>query len=311
MIVLLLIPLVAPFALPPLARRTVERIRPEVALWAVTAASAALAVGVLACLGALVLPVALEVPVLASLADLVHPLDAGPPAVVRLVAVLSAGALTVCLSALCRAPAQLLGRLRAARADVARRSAAGDLCVVEDDHPDAYALPGGRRTPGRIVVTTGMLRALSPAQREVLLAHERAHLAGRHHWFLAAADLAARCHPALRAARSSVALAAERAADESAAAASGDRALTARAIGHAALAITASTSARPALAPGATTGPVPVRVRALLTQAPRRRVAPVLLAVLLLCAGTATAAMTGAVDLHRGVEVAQGELPGP
>jgi Zn-dependent protease with chaperone function len=46
-----------------------------------------------------------------------------------------------------------------------------------------------------------MPRALEPAEREALLAHERAHLRGRHHVFLAAAELAALCHPALRAPR--------------------------------------------------------------------------------------------------------------
>ncbi|MFD3450632.1 M56 family metallopeptidase [Streptomyces sp. NPDC058691] len=310
MIALLLIPLIAPFALPPLARRTVERIRPDVALWAVAGASGVLAVGVLACLGALVLPVALQVPVLASFMDVVHPLDAGRPMAVRLLAAVSGVALGVCVVALCRAAVRLLGRLRAVQAGVAGRASAGDLCVVEDDRPDAYALPGRRRTPGRIVVTTGMLRALSPAQREVLFAHERAHLAGRHHWFLAVADLAARCHPGLHATRCWVTLAAERAADEEAASANGDRRLTAHAIGHAALAVTASASGRPVHVPGATGGPVPARVRALLAQAPRRRVAPVLLAVLLLCTGAATAAMSGAADLHRAVEVAQGESAG-
>ena len=66
-------------------------------------------------------------------------------------------------------------------APAATGTAGGDLTVLDDAGPDAYALPG---RPGAIVVTTGMLRALDPAEREVLLAHERAHLAGRHHLFL-------------------------------------------------------------------------------------------------------------------------------
>ena len=64
MITLLLLPLVLPFAFPPLARRAVHRVRPDVALWAFTSATAAPAVGVVACLGVLLLPLALAVPAL-------------------------------------------------------------------------------------------------------------------------------------------------------------------------------------------------------------------------------------------------------
>jgi Zn-dependent protease with chaperone function len=41
------------------------------------------------------------------------------------------------------------------------------VVVLADEAADAYAAPGW---PGRIVVTSGMLGALSPAEREVLLA---------------------------------------------------------------------------------------------------------------------------------------------
>ncbi|MFJ6793279.1 hypothetical protein [Streptomyces sp. NPDC091268] len=108
-----------------------------------------------------------------------------------------------------------------------------------------------------------MLRTLSPAERAALLAHERAHLRGRH-VFVAAVELAALCHPALRALPEPPAYALERWADESAAEAVGDRRVTARAIGTAALASRASR--RPGPAPAATTGPVPRRVAALLQQ---------------------------------------------
>ncbi|MCZ0993311.1 hypothetical protein O1L44_09595 [Streptomyces noursei] len=92
-----------------------------------------------------------------------------------------------------------------------------------------------------------MLRALPPAEREALFAHERAHLAGRHHLFLLAAELAAVCHPLLRELRSPLAYALERWADESAAARVGDRQVTARAIGRAALAArTHAAAPRPA-----------------------------------------------------------------
>lgn len=156
-----------------------------------------------------------------------------------------------------------------------------------------------------------MLRSLEPREREALLAHERAHLAARHHLFLAVAQLAGWCHPALAAVVPRVSFAAERAADESAARATGDRTLTARAVGRAALAATRA-GRRPGgsvRVAGAVTGPVPARVKALLTRAPVRRVVPALLAMALLCAGAGASSLAGAVWLHRGVEIAQGERP--
>ncbi len=71
----------------------------------------------------------------------------------------------------------------------------GQLVVVDDTVPDAYALPG---LPGRVVVSTGMLDALNDADRKAMLAHERAHLACHHYAFVAAAHLAAACNPLLR-----------------------------------------------------------------------------------------------------------------
>ncbi|WTQ70933.1 M56 family metallopeptidase [Streptomyces sp. NBC_00161] len=173
---------------------------------------------------------------------------------------------------------------------------------------DAYALPGN---PGRIVVTSGMLRTLDGPEREALLAHERAHLAGRHHYyFLAAADLASRCHPALSGLRGGIGPAVERVADEAAATAVGDRNLTARAIGRAALAGNAGRAARPSFAAGAAGGPVPQQVKALLqpTPAPHR---PAIAAagLLLACSAvTGAGAAAGLVSLHHNVEIAQGEV---
>ncbi|MET9414674.1 M48 family metalloprotease [Streptomyces klenkii] len=310
MIALLLLPLVLPWILPPLARRVVERVRPEVALWAVTTAATALAVGVVACLGVLLLPLALAIPPLAALADLIQPLQAGPRLAVLGVSALAAGLLAVTGVTVVRRATSEARRLRAAHQAVSGLPHAGGLCVLEDPRPDAYALPPGPRRPGRIVVTTGMLRSLDPREREALLAHERAHLAGRHHLFLAAAQLAAWCHPALAAVAPQVSFAAERAADERAARAVDDRTLTAQAVGRAALAATRRGGRGPsALAAGAVTGPVPARVRALLAQAPARRLAPALLAMALLCTAAGASSMAGAVFVHRGVEIAQGEHP--
>jgi Zn-dependent protease with chaperone function len=50
--------------------------------------------------------------------------------------------------------------------------------VLEAPQPAAYCVPG---RPATIVLTTGALAVLNPAQLLAILAHEHAHLAGRHH----------------------------------------------------------------------------------------------------------------------------------
>ncbi|MFF3839141.1 M48 family metalloprotease [Streptomyces sp. NPDC001930] len=311
MITLLLVPLLLPWALPPLARRTVRRVRPDIALAAVTGATGILAVGTIACLGALMLPLALRLPVVAGLAHLLHPVQAGPAALVFAVATAAGSALAVALATLVRGATAEARRLRSAARTARGLPEAGGVCVLDDDRPHAFALPSGLRGAGRVVVTAGMLRVLDAGEREALLGHERAHLTARHHLYLGLAHLAGWCHPALAAAVPSVSFAAERAADEAAARACGDRRLAARAVGRAALAASAAraTSIPPALAPGGTTGPVPARVGALLARTPVRRTAPALLAMVLLCSGAGASTAAGAVWLHRGVEVAQGEHP--
>jgi Zn-dependent protease with chaperone function len=53
--------------------------------------------------------------------------------------------------------------------------------VLDDPRPAAYCVPG---RPAVIVLTSGALAVLDPAQLAAVLAHERAHLAGRHHWLV-------------------------------------------------------------------------------------------------------------------------------
>jgi Zn-dependent protease with chaperone function len=50
--------------------------------------------------------------------------------------------------------------------------------VLEAEQPAVYCVPG---RPATIVLTTGALAVLGPTQLRAVLAHERAHLAGRHH----------------------------------------------------------------------------------------------------------------------------------
>ncbi|MEU4169921.1 M48 family metalloprotease [Streptomyces sp. NPDC026665] len=304
--ILLLVPLLVPFALGPLARRSLDRLGPVAALWSVTLALVVLAAASVASLGALVLTGLLKVPFLAGLGELVHPLRTASDLVVLPAAAAATGVLTVGAWTVVRSALRQFRAFRTARSQADRRPAAGDLCVIESPHPDAYALPG---RPHRIVVTTAMLRSLGADEREALFAHERAHNAAGHHRFLVVAELAAHCHPGLRSVRVTVALAAERAADEAAAVVVGDRRLTARAIARAALAIGEARSERPGFAPAATTGPVPQRVAALLSAPRRRPRAAARIAVLLAACAVLSAGASGAgvIEFHHEVEVAQGE----
>jgi Zn-dependent protease with chaperone function len=52
--------------------------------------------------------------------------------------------------------------------------------VIDDEHPAVYCLPGRRR----IVLSTGAVCCLYGRHLEAVLAHERAHLSGRHHLLL-------------------------------------------------------------------------------------------------------------------------------
>ncbi|OIK26210.1 M48 family metalloprotease [Streptomyces malaysiense] len=305
MTALLLLPLLLPCALPVLARRALVRLAPAAALWAVTGCAVVLAGCSLAALGAFVLIGLLRLPLFAAFGEFIHPLHTAPALVVVPAAATSVGVLAVCCWTLVRSVLRQSRAFRVARTEAGRRPAAGDLCVVDSSRPDAYALPG---RPHRIVVTTAMLRSLDGPEREALFAHERAHNEGGHHYFLAAAELAAHCHPALRSVRTAIRLAAERAADEAAAARVGDRRLTARAIARAALAGQTPGTPRPDFAAAATTGPVPQRVQALLGVPGRPRAGRAVAALLIACtalSGAASAA--GLVDFHHRVEVAQGE----
>ncbi|MFB7513270.1 M56 family metallopeptidase [Streptomyces sp. NPDC056144] len=80
------------------------------------------------------------------------------------------------------------GALRARHRDrldkVGVRSARLGATVLPHEAPAAYCLPGFRP---RVVVSDGAVRLLTPGQLGAVLAHERAHVAGRHHLLLAAA----------------------------------------------------------------------------------------------------------------------------
>jgi Zn-dependent protease with chaperone function len=91
--------------------------------------------------------------------------------------------------------------------------------IVRHHEAAAYCLPGHRT---RIVLTTGAIGTLDEGQLRAVLAHERAHLRGRHHLLV---TLACALHaafprvPAFRVAREQVARLAELRADDAASAA--------------------------------------------------------------------------------------------
>lgn len=143
------------------------------------------------------------------------------------------------------------------------RKDAGDLTVIDSARPEAVALPGWR---GHVIVTTAMLQALDSDERQVLLAHERSHMQGRHWLYRLSARLAAAVLPTTRPLVARCDQALERWADEDAAGLVGDRRLVATAVTKAAVAVGADRS--PELAPSMAVGSTVHRVEALL-QPPR------------------------------------------
>jgi Zn-dependent protease with chaperone function len=194
------------------------------------------------------------------------------------------------------------GRDLAAAEATCRRLGRGTdgLIVLADDTPDAYALPG---LSGRVVVSTGMLRALPAAERRVLLAHEAAHLRHRHHLYVQAAELSAAANPLLRPLARAVSSAVERWADEDAAQAVGERTVVARAVARASLAARCSDTGR---VPGVgtrialrmTDTIALVRTKAMLAPAPRPRHALTAAVLALTIAGAVGAIDTGTHTEH-------------
>jgi len=179
----------------------------------------------------------------------------------------AAGGLALLAAAGLRVTIRALRRGRAVM-DVRRchRGTSATVLVVDSLRPDAFATPG---PGGRIVVTSALLAALTPAEQRAVIAHERAHLRRGHAWLLLLADLAEATNPLLRHTFRAVQHAVERWADEDAARHTGDRELVARTIARVAL-LRHDTAARP-MTPAATGGQVPRRVRALLSPRPRLR----------------------------------------
>jgi Zn-dependent protease with chaperone function len=151
------------------------------------------------------------------------------------------------------------GQLRAARRQALRHAHTARLAghlephlgavVVEHPQPAAYCVAG--RCP-TVVVTTAAMAALGPGQLDAVMAHERAHLAARHHALKAAARIGRQVLPflpLLRDAEAQVARLAELHADDAA-----TRTVHPRELANAlvALATPAQATPAPALAAAAT-----------------------------------------------------------
>ncbi len=119
--------------------------------------------------------------------------------------------------------------------------------LVEHAQPAAYCVAGRQPT---VILTTGAVQALDPGQLEAVLAHERAHLAGRHHRLVAMARIGREILPFLplmRDAEEQVVRLVELQADDAAA-----RARDPRLLATALVVLAAPASPAPALAAGAT-----------------------------------------------------------
>jgi len=308
------LPLLAPVLAAVSARWLAGRLHPRVGTWLLTATAVGLALTSGLALTALAATAVGQIPLVGALGDWsVGVLHRDDPASLTL-------ALTACVLlvlALAAAGRALIRRTRALinAARTARRLPTeipfGRVVVFDDPCPDAYALPG---VPGRIVVSTGMLDALNARERQVLLAHERAHLTCGHHLFVALAYLAAATNPLLRPVAAAVGYTTERWADERAAGAVGDRRLVAQTIAKAALLTSRHHNSPPAGALAITTGsaatnlwgagPVPRRVAALLTAPPRHRRLLLVLALTVLVLAAACS-IEAARDLETLFELAR------
>jgi Zn-dependent protease with chaperone function len=142
---------------------------------------------------------------------------------------------------------------------------AGATVVLDAPQPAAYCVPG---RPAAIVLTSGALAVLGPGQLTAVLAHERAHLAGRHHLLIALTRGLAASFPAVplfSRGRAEVTQLTEMCADDTAARRTGRPMLVA------ALLAMGTGMTVPATALAATACAVTARVQRLLEPPPRAR----------------------------------------
>jgi hypothetical protein len=111
---------------------------------------------------------------------------------------------------------------------------AGTVAITDDTVPFAYTMPG---RGGQIVLSQGLIDLLDDEERDVVIAHERAHARNRHDRYLLAAQLCSALVPLLRPLVRRLQFTLERWADEAAVRAIGDRRLVATTLGKVALSV--------------------------------------------------------------------------
>jgi len=301
------VPLVLCALLALAAPRLARLLPPRPAAWWLTCAALVAAGGWAGSLALLAVTGFGQIPAVAELGAWSAGVLRATTPVDRLTSLGSALALAAAAVALIRSGRRDTRLLVRAHRDSRALPGAGDLAVLDDDRVEAYAVPGlpgraGRRAGGRLVVSSGMLRALPGPEREALLAHERAHLRHQHHLFLLALNLASAACPLLRPLSAEGAFTVERWADEQAAAEVGDRALVARALARAALAQRQAGTPGPVGGLAATGGPVPRRITALLAAPPASRRLPLIAGglLLVLCCGSLVDATQDDAQLFAG-----------
>ena len=213
------------------------------------------------------------------------------PAWVGLAAALLLGAST---GRLVQVVSQEVRRVRAIHRMVkACPAGGGELVVIADPVPQAFAVPSLLRYPGHVVVSSAMLRALDAEERAVLLAHERSHLRNRHSWLRSTVGIAGALQPLLGRVGDQLAAILERWADEDAAGMVAERRVAARSLGRAALATLEGSRAddHPANATRPAEAFLRARLSALLAEAPRSHWRPAMVVAALLVLMTATAAV--------------------
>lgn len=113
------------------------------------------------------------------------------------------GRIGYCLIAALRTIGQQRGAQSQIVALSARRDERRGISIVDHPAAAAYCIPGrnARTRNAGVVVTTGALASLDDLQLDAVIAHERAHLRGRHDLVLAFAGALRRAFPRLACAR--------------------------------------------------------------------------------------------------------------
>jgi hypothetical protein len=193
-----------------------RRLAPATATWLLSAGGLAVSVATTAALGFLGLTLVGQLPLLGRLGHWSEPALRRHDPVSASVAAIALLALLFLAVRVAAALARAASALRESHRVAAELPAhGGELAVIDSTDPAAYAVPG---RPGRIVVSTGLLRLLNAGERRAVLAHERAHLGHHHHLHHSAAAIAAAANPLLVRLPEAVAVSCERWADEVAAA---------------------------------------------------------------------------------------------